>query len=68
VQVDKKIKVGDLVRQNHTAHRRAQPVSSLAIVTDISTDGNYIKMVWQDTLEKDGCHISRVERVGKGNK
>ena len=63
MQVDKEIKVGDLVKQSYTRHRRAQPVTSLAIVTDISTDGNYIKMVWQDTLEKDGCHISRVERV-----
>ena len=63
MQSNKEIKVGDLVKQNLAAHRRAQSVPSLAIVTDISTDGNYIKMVWQDTLEKDGCHISRVERV-----
>ena len=63
MNLDKEIKVGDLVKQSYTRHRRAQPVTSLAIVTDISTDGDYIKMVWQDTLEKDGCHISRVERV-----
>ena len=65
MQSNKEIKVGDLVKQNLAAHRRAQPVSSLAIITKIieAHDTYYVRMVWQDTLEEDGCHISRVERV-----
>jgi len=60
MQVNKEIKVGDLVRQKHFRKGIHPP---LAIVTHVSPDGLYIKMIWQDDCEEDGCHVGRVVLV-----
>ena len=79
MQVDKEIKVGDLVRLQHqfkvdenywshgsnVSYNTIIDETDLAIVTKVleAHDTYYVKLIWQSTLEEGTHHISRVALI-----